>query len=299
LKRSIDPYTRKMLFSGLSGRLFVRRKQRVTEFQGDRNELMNALCRIAIRAGAAIMDHYDTEIVVTEKNDKTPVTIADQEAEDIILPALIATAPDIPIVSEEATAAGTAIKVGPAFFLVDPLDGTREFINKNGEFTVNIALIEAGTPTMGVVYAPAKNRIFYASGPNEAYECEVSPNHDGSFSSTSEPKPLLVRKADPSGMTAVASRSHRDHKTDEYLDMYNIKDFLTAGSSLKFCLIAAGEADIYPRHGRTMEWDTAAGHAVLSGAGGRVDEMDGSPLKYGKLQRGLDNPYFVAKGGIG
>ena len=195
----------------------------MTEFQGDRNELMNALCRIAIRAGAAIMDHYETEIVVTEKDDKSPVTVADQDAEDIILPALIEAAPGIPIVSEEATAAGTTPEIGPAFFLVDPLDGTREFINKNGEFTVNIALIEAGVPTMGVVYAPAKNRIFYASGPNQAHECDVAPNHDGTFADTANPSPLIVRKADPKGMTAVASRSHRDHKTDEYLDMYNIR----------------------------------------------------------------------------
>jgi len=271
----------------------------VTKFQGDRNELMEALCRIAVQAGAAIMDHYATDIVVNEKDDKTPVTAADQDAEDIILPALAIAAPGIPIVSEEATAAGTKPEVGPAFFLVDPLDGTREFINKNGEFTVNIALIEDGHPTMGVVYAPAKNRIFYSAGSGKAYEQDIEPNATGCLDKATKPARLAVRTADPKGMIAVASRSHRDHKTDEYLEMYNIKDFLTAGSSLKFCLIAAGEADIYPRHGRTMEWDTAAGHAVLSGAGGRVDEMDGSPLKYGKLERGLDNPYFVAKGGIG
>ncbi|MCE7998779.1 MAG: 3'(2'),5'-bisphosphate nucleotidase CysQ [Rhodobiaceae bacterium] len=259
---------------------------------------MEALCRIAVQAGAAIMDHYVTDIVVNEKDDKTPVTAADQDAEDIILPALAKAAPGIPIVSEEATAAGAKPEVGPAFFLVDPLDGTREFINKNGEFTVNIALIEEGCPTMGVVYAPAKNRMFYSAGPEKAYEQDIAPDAKGSLEKATKPARLTVRKADPKGMIAVASRSHRDHKTDEYLEMYNIKDFLTAGSSLKFCLIAAGEADIYPRHGRTMEWDTAAGHAVLSGAGGRVDEMDGSPLKYGKLERGLDNPYFVAKGGL-
>ncbi len=270
----------------------------MTKFQGDRDQLMEALCRIAVRAGAAIMDHYATEIVVSEKDDKTPVTEADQEAEDIILPALADAAPGIPIVSEEATAAGAKPKVGPAFFLVDPLDGTREFINKNGEFTVNIALIEDGQPTMGVVYAPAKNRMFYSAGPSHAFELDIEPNTQGSLDAGAKPMPLNVRPADPKGMTAVASRSHRDHKTDEYLSMYNIKDFLSAGSSLKFCLIAAGEADIYPRHGRTMEWDTAAGHAVLAGAGGRVDEMDGSPLTYGKLDRGLDNPYFVAKGGL-
>jgi 3'(2'), 5'-bisphosphate nucleotidase len=269
----------------------------MTKFQGDRNELMDALCRIALQAGAVIMEHYETDVVVTEKSDKSPVTAADQDAEDIILPALKIAAPGIPIVSEEESAAGKAHEVGPAFFLVDPLDGTREFINKNGEFTVNIALIEDGDPTMGVVYAPAINRMFYASGPGQAFERQVEPNQSDGMDGASEPKKIAVRTPVQEGLTIVASRSHKDHKTDEYLSMYNVKEFLAAGSSLKFCLVATGEADLYPRHGRTMEWDTAAGHAVLSGAGGKVTEMDGTPLKYGKLSRGLDNPFFVAKGG--
>lgn len=269
----------------------------MTGFQGNRDELMDALCRIAVQAGAAIMDHYETDIVVNQKDDKSPVTAADQEAEDIILPALKIAAPGIPIVSEEESAAGKAHEVGPAFFLVDPLDGTREFINKNGEFTVNIALIEDGTPTMGVVYAPAIGRMFYASGPGQAFERKVIANHAGDYSKVSDAKAISVRKPLQEGLTIIASRSHRDHKTDEYLSMYNVKEFLAAGSSLKFCLVAAGEADLYPRHGRTMEWDTAAGHAVLRGAGGKVTELDGTPLKYGKLNRGLDNPFFVAKGG--
>jgi len=269
----------------------------VTHFQGSRTELIDTLCRIALQAGATIMDHYSADISVKQKDDKSPVTAADQDAEDIILPALKIAAPGIPIVSEEESAAGKAYEVGPAFFLVDPLDGTREFINMNGEFTVNIALIENGFPTMGVVYAPAIDRMFYASGPGEAYEQQIAPNHTGDMSGASEPKKLAVRKPDADGLTIIASRTHRDHKTDEYLAMYNVKEFLAAGSSLKFCLVAAGEADLYPRHGRTMEWDTAAGHAVLAGAGGTVTELDGSPLKYGKLSRGLDNPFFVAKGG--
>ena len=267
-------------------------------FQGDRDELINAMCRIAIKAGAAIMDHYHTDVAVSEKDDKSPVTAADQDAEDIILPALADAAPGIPAVSEEAAAAGNTPEFGNTFFLVDPLDGTREFLNKNGEFTVNIALVENGTPTMGVVYAPAKDRLFYASGIGEAYEQQVKVNHQGSREDAPGPVRISVRTPSPEGLTIIASRSHRDHKTDEYLSMYNVKDFLAAGSSLKFCLVAAGEADLYPRHGRTMEWDTAAGHAVLAGAGGSVTELDGTPLKYGKTQRGLDNPFFIAKGGV-
>ncbi len=269
----------------------------MTHFQGSRSELVNTLCRIALRAGASIMDHYSADVAVHQKDDKSPVTAADQDAEDIILPALKLAAPGIPIVSEEESASGKAYETGPAFFLVDPLDGTREFINMNGEFTVNIALIEDGHPTVGVVYAPATGRMFYASGPGSAYEQHVTPNPAGDMSNASRPTKLRVRVPSSEGLTIIASRTHRDHKTDEYLAMYNVKEFLAAGSSLKFCLVAAGEADLYPRHGRTMEWDTAAGHAVLSGAGGTVTELDGSPLTYGKLNRGLDNPFFVAKGG--
>lgn len=269
----------------------------MTAFDGDRDELMETLCRIAVQAGAAIMEHYETDVAVNHKDDKSPVTAADQDAEDIILPALKKAAPGIPIVSEEAASADGIPEIGPSFFLVDPLDGTREFLNKNGEFTVNIALIENGEPTMGVVYCPAKERMFFASGPGKAFERQVAPNHEGDLSTASPERKISVRQPNADGLTIVASRSHRDHKTDEYLAMYKVKDFLAAGSSLKFCLVAAGEADLYPRHGRTMEWDTAAGHAVLAGAGGKVTELDGSPLTYGKLERGLDNPFFVAKGG--
>lgn len=267
-------------------------------FEGNRKDLIDAMCRIAITAGAAIMDHYHTDVAVSQKEDKSPVTAADQDAEDIILPALADAAPGVPTISEEAAAAGNIPDFGNVFFLVDPLDGTREFLNKNGEFTVNIALIEKGFATMGVVYAPAKNRLFFASGPGEAFEQYVEPNKAGTREASNTPKRIAVRTPSPEGLTIIASRSHRDHKTDEYLSMYNVKDFLAAGSSLKFCLVAAGEADLYPRHGRTMEWDTAAGHAVLSGAGGSVSELDGTPLKYGKSDRGLDNPFFVAKGGV-
>jgi len=262
----------------------------------DHAVLTGALCQIAIKAGAAIMEHYANDVVASAKEDNSPVTIADQDAERIILEGLRKIAPDIPVISEEAAAAGHIPAFSDRFFLVDPLDGTKEFLKKNGEFTVNIALIENRVPTAGVVYAPAKNRIFYASGPGKAFEQDVAANAEGSTENAPAPKPISVRKPDDDGLVIIASRTHRDHKTEEYLSHYNVKEFLAAGSSLKFCLIAAGEADLYPRHGRTMEWDTAAGHAVLAAAGGSVKELDGKPLLYGKSERGLDNPHFVARG---
>ncbi len=264
----------------------------------DRAALTEDLCRLALKAGAAIMTHYANGVEAMRKEDNSPVTIADQDAERIILDGLQAIAPDIPVVSEEQAAAGHIPAIAECFFLVDPLDGTKEFLNRNGEFTVNIALIENRVPVAGVVYAPAKERLFYGSGPGEAYEQVIAPNTEGSLDSAARPHQIRVRKPAEDGLVIIASRTHRDQKTDEYLNLYRVKEFLAAGSSLKFCLIAAGEADLYPRHGRTMEWDTAAGHAVLSAAGGSVTQLDGIPLLYGKTERGLDNPFFVARGGV-
>ena len=242
------------------------------------------------------MDHYHTELEVIRKEDNSPVTAADKDAEAIILSALRRLVPDIPVVSEEAAAGGHVPEFGNCFFLVDPLDGTKEFINKNGEFTVNIALIEDRQPVAGVVYAPAKERMFFGYGPGKAFEETVAASKDGD--GEGEVRPIAARKPDADGFVVIASRTHRDTKTDEYLNLYKVKEFLAAGSSLKFCLIAAGEADLYPRHGRTMEWDTAAGHAVLAAAGGSVTQLDGAPLLYGKTERGLDNPYFIARGAL-
>ena len=262
----------------------------------DRGKLAQELRRIALMAGAAIMRHYATDFEVKQKDDNSPVTAADQEAEDIILRELASAIPGIPIVSEEQAAAGHVPEFSHRFFLVDPLDGTKEFVNKNGEFTVNIALIEDRVPVAGVVYAPAKNRLFLGYGPGQAYEQDLPPHAEGSLDGAPDPKRIAVRRPSEEGMVVVASRTHRDQKTDEYLNLYKVKEFLAAGSSLKFCLVATGEADLYPRHGRTMEWDTAAGHAVLAAAGGSVTQLDGTPLLYGKTERGLDNPYFIARG---
>jgi 3'(2'), 5'-bisphosphate nucleotidase len=255
---------------------------------------LRTLARIAHQAGAIIMRHYQDGTETRTKTDHSPVTDADEEAERFILAALEKDCPGVAVVAEEEVAAGRVPVVGARFFLVDPLDGTKEFINRNGEFTVNIAEIENGIAMRGVVYAPAKHRLFAGETPGGAFEIEASVD---TMPDLDRLRAIAVRKAPQDGLIAVASRSHRDKKTEDYLAHYPVKDFITAGSSLKFCLVAAGEADIYPRHGRTMEWDTAAGHAVLLAAGGTVTQLDGSAFLYGKSANEFANPFFVARGG--
>ncbi len=263
----------------------------VTDF--DRSALAPALCDIAIEAGTKIMEIYDNGAEVREKSDKSPVTDADEAGEEIILAALAKIAPQIPVVAEESAAAGNIPEVDDCFILVDPLDGTKEFINRNGEFTVNIALIENAIPTLGVVYAPAKKRLFAVKADGTAFEAEV--DCQATDKSLQNTRPITVNKTvAEDGYIVVASRSHRDKKTDELLAAYKVKDMVAAGSSLKFCLVATGEADLYPRHGRTMEWDTAAGDAVLRAAGGTMTRMDGTPFTYGKNE--FENPFFIARG---
>jgi 3'(2'), 5'-bisphosphate nucleotidase len=251
------------------------------------------LAEIAWHAGEIILSHYAAGVETRRKEDHSPVTAADEEAETFILARLKTLAPDEAVIAEEEVSAGHLRQIGARFFLVDPLDGTKEFISRNGEFTVNIAEIENGKPLRGVVYAPAKNRLFIGEVGYGAFEIATEP---GILPDIAQARPISVRPIPSDGMVAVASRSHRDSKTDEYLAAYPIKDFVSAGSSLKFCLVAAGEADIYPRHGRTMEWDTAAGHAVLAAAGGSVTTLDGRPFTYGKVEEKFANPFFVARG---
>ena len=247
-----------------------------------------AVVNLALSAGREIMSIYATDFSSHTKNDLSPVTDADEAAERIILAGLAMLDPATPVISEEAASAGRIPQVANRFYLVDPLDGTREFVSRNGKFTVNIARIENGSPVMGVVYAPAIRRIFWGEVAKGAAEGKVA--DDGSVSW----KKLLVRQCPREGAIVVASRSHRDHATEDYLKTVKVAKLVSAGSSLKFCLIAAGEADLYPRFGRTMEWDTAAGHAVLLAAGGKVLNSDGQPLSYGKRERGFDNPGFIA-----
>jgi 3'(2'),5'-bisphosphate nucleotidase len=260
----------------------------LTDVSSAPSAFMQSLITLAIAAGDEIMAIYASDFSARAKGDLTPVTEADEAAEKIILAGLARIAPATPVISEEAAAAGVIPAVAERFFLVDPLDGTREFISKNGEFTVNIALIEEGAPVAGVVLAPALNRVFWGEKGHGAAHGMVA---DGVVSAW---HPLKVRPLPPDGATVVASRSHRDQATDDYLKTVKVKSLCSAGSSLKFCLVAAAEADLYPRFGRTMEWDTAAGHAVLLAAGGKVLTADGAPLRYGKRERGYDNPGFIA-----
>jgi 3'(2'),5'-bisphosphate nucleotidase len=257
------------------------------------NSIHDAMIAAALAAGKAIMSLYDGQAIEARiKEDASPVTAADEAAEVEILTLLSGAVPSIPIVSEEQAAAGTIPRASERFFLVDPLDGTKEFISRNGEFTVNIALVEGCTPVSGVVYAPALSRIFFGAIGQGAWEAKTD---------TGEPLEwhrIQVRETRNGGLVAVASRSHAGAETDAYLNPFNVLSRVSAGSSLKFCLIAAGEADIYPRLGRTMEWDTAAGHALLSAAGGCVRTLDGIDLAYGKREQSHDaafaNPHFVA-----
>jgi 3'(2'), 5'-bisphosphate nucleotidase len=247
-------------------------------------ELLDQVIRIARDAGQAVMGVYGTDHAVRSKTDKSPVTEADVRAEAIILAALRALTPDVPIVAEEAVAAGEVPSVGARFWLVDPLDGTKEFIGRNGEFTVNIALVREEEPVLGVVFAPALNRLFAGAQDYGAF-VEDEGGH----------RPIRCRAVPPEGLTVVASRSHGDAAAlNAFLSGRKVASLVSAGSSLKLCLVAAGEADLYPRLGRTMEWDIAAGHAVLLAAGGSVTDIAGKPLKYGKP--GFENPHFVACG---
>lgn len=252
------------------------------------------LAEIAAEAGKLILRHYLEGTEIREKQDRSPVTLADEDAEALILERLKREFPDIPVVAEEATARGETPEIGERFFLVDPLDGTKEFLAQNGEFTVNIALIEDNMPLCGVVLAPAQGRAFVGDvGASIALELSVSESGEVDLTST---RNIRARKPPEAGLTVAVSRSHRDAKTEEYLANYTIAEMKPAGSSLKLCLIAAGEADLYPRIGRTMEWDIAAGHAVLAAAGGSVTQLDGAPFFYGKAMQNFANPYFVAKG---
>ncbi|WP_170480942.1 3'(2'),5'-bisphosphate nucleotidase CysQ [Ruegeria arenilitoris] len=252
------------------------------------NSLIPVIRRLALEAGDRIMQIYEVDdFEVKVKSDSSPVTEADEAADALIAAGLRDSFPDVMLVTEEQ--ADSHKKTNETFLIVDPLDGTKEFINRRGDFTVNIALVENGVPTRGVVYAPARGRMFYTQANGQSVEETGALEKD----QPGETAPISVSKPDNSGLFVVASKSHRDQATEDYIDKYHVRDSKSAGSSLKFCLVATGEADLYPRVGRTMEWDTAAGHAVLLGAGGKVVRFDDHmPLEYGK--DGYANPFFIA-----
>ncbi|WP_102106829.1 3'(2'),5'-bisphosphate nucleotidase CysQ [Oceaniglobus roseus] len=250
--------------------------------------LTRVMRRLALEAGAKIMEIYDSaDFEVKSKSDNSPVTEADEAADALISAGLREAFPDVALVTEEQ--ADSHGETATTFLIVDPLDGTKEFVQRRGDFTVNIAYVVDGVPIRGVVYAPAKKRLFYT----DAMGRTVEETGDLDPETAGETKTISVSEPDNDALMVVASKSHRDQATDDYIGKYAVKDMTSAGSSLKFCLVATGEADLYPRLGRTMEWDTAAGQAVLHGAGGHVVRFDDhTPLVYGKA--GFANPFFIA-----
>ncbi len=253
--------------------------------------LLEAMADAALEAGRAAHQIYLGAFEVQRKADQSPVTAADHAAEAIILERLNHITPGVPVIAEEEVAAGRAPAIANEFFLVDPLDGTKEFIQRNGDFTVNIALVRGGDPVLGVVYAPVTGALYIGDVvAGRALRSHCPPDSSGS----SPREPIRVRSAPERGVTVVVSRSHSTPETETYLTHYRVAERVSVGSSLKFCLVAAGEADLYPRLGPTMEWDTAAGQAVLIAAGGSVLAPGGAPLTYGKP--GLRNSFFVAGG---
>ncbi len=263
--------------------------------------LADALLPAVLEAGALEMRYFRNGVAVNHKSDASPVTAADQEAEVILLAALRRVAPNIPVIAEEAASAGNIPTIGSEFFLVDPLDGTREFVSGSPDFTVNIALVRDGSPYFGIVYAPATGQLFVGLGntyqPEAAIEVLVPPDatHIRHLAELN-PRAIQCRSADLTALTVVSSRSHRTAEVEEFLSPFNVRERRHVGSSLKFATVARGDADLYPRIGSINEWDTAAGHAVLVAAGGAVTTFDGLPLTYGKVAAKFLNPDFIAWG---
>jgi 3'(2'), 5'-bisphosphate nucleotidase len=261
---------------------------------GDWKGLAEGLLGVALAAARVQMAHLAAGVRAESKADNSPVTIADKESEAIILAGLARVAPGVPVVSEEAAADGVVPEIGNAFFLVDPLDGTKPFIRGEPHFTINIALIEDRQPTFGLLYAPAIPDFYVTVAPGELLAARLPPDSAPATLAAAGLVQLRSRLPDPNGLSALTSQSHLNAATRNFLDRYHVVDKRAVSSSLKFGLIARGEADVYPRVGDTSEWDTAAGHAVLAAAGGTVITLEGEPLLYGKP--GFLNPSFVAWG---
>lgn len=265
-------------------------------FDHDRRGLAEALLPAVVEAGRIEMAYFDGAVAVERKSDASPVTAADRDAEAVLLAALAHVAPGIPVVAEEAVAAGNIPAIGDTFFLVDPLDGTREFIDRRPEFTINIGLVAGGQPSFGIVFAPASHRFYLGLGAGAAYQARLDPARSPATLAGCELQPIATRVPDTKALVVLDSRSHRSPETEAFLARYEVASTTHIGSSLKFCLIAAGEGDLYPRLGPTCEWDTAAAHAVLTAAGGSVTTLEGAPLAYGKAGARFLNPHFVAWG---
>jgi len=248
----------------------------------DPNQLLLEVTALAREAGRAILEVYASSFSVQEKEDRSPLTEADLRSEKLILAGLARIAPEVPVLSEESAQAPYATRRNwERLWVVDPLDGTKEFVQRNGEFTVNIALVDRQRPVLGVVHAPVLERTYYA--------CEGA----GAFRSdkTATGKTIRVAKRGPGAVRVVGSRSHRGSSLDAFLSRVGAHELVEVGSSLKLCLVAEGQADVYPRLGPTSEWDTAAGQCVLEQAGGHVLKLDGEPLEYNRED--TLNPSFI------
>jgi 3'(2'), 5'-bisphosphate nucleotidase len=255
------------------------------------DRLADHMAKVASHGGHAILNVYGRDFTVHEKQDRSPVTEADDAAEAIILAGLRQLLPGMPIVAEEAVSRGEVPPIGRAFLLVDPLDGTREFAARNDEFTVNIALVEDGVPVAGIVYAPALRRL-YLGGETARRAALVA----GAVFDPSSAGSIRTRAPDARALVAAVSRSHQCDATRAWLAVHAIKHSISGGSALKFGLVAEGSADVYPRFGPTAEWDTAAGHAIVRAAGGDVVTPDGGPFLYGKRGSAFLNGPFIAWG---
>lgn len=261
-------------------------------------DLSLALIRTAQSAGELIMRYRAGDANVDYKPDGSPVTDADKAAEELILNDLARLAPGLAVVAEESVSViGDDFDADAPFFLVDPLDGTRDFVRGGVDFTVNIALIRDRYPVFGVLYAPASERLFITLERGAAYTTQLQPSRGAPFTGL-KMTPLKVRSPAPEKLTVLASRSHLNEKTAQFIDKLNVGETLQFSSSLKFAIIAEGTADVYPRLAPTCEWDTAAGQAILEAAGGSVVEENGEPLSYGHVKRKFLNPGFIALGSV-
>lgn len=252
-----------------------------------------AIAAIAAEAGAVAMRHFNTDCAKAAKKDGSPVSRADEDAEAVIIERLHAIDPSLPIIAEESSAAEIAPAPGARFALVDPVDGTRDFLACRPEFTVNIAVVEDAAPVMGCVYAPAMKTLYIGEVGHGAFRAEWVPGDAGP---TGPWRPIHARSPDPERLVALVSRSDVNADTEAYLQALQVRERRPVASSLKFCLLAEGEGDCYPRFQRVMEWDIAAGHALLAAAGGRVATVDGRPIRYGRVEEGYRAPMFIAQG---
>ncbi|MGI9379425.1 MAG: 3'(2'),5'-bisphosphate nucleotidase CysQ [Methyloligellaceae bacterium] len=262
--------------------------------QIDQKFLTQNLIPTVLEAGKNIMTYFETPLDIATKANNSPVTEADQVAEDLILRDLKQFCPEIPVVAEESLSQGARPHVEDIYFLVDPLDGTREFINQRPEFTVNIGLIENKCPVFGIILAPALGELYVTLDLNSVGRLDTV--FERTSIDVSDFQPIACRLVDREALHVLASRSHLDDATIAYLDDFSVANTVNAGSSLKFCRLAEGRADLYPRFGPTMEWDTAAGQAILQAAGGTVENLDGTSFLYGKVDQEFKNPGFIAWG---